>query len=238
MPVKKNSKLRSQNSKLTAKKAGGLSIDVYDLKGKVVEEISLSKEMFGSTVNNALVAQAVRVYLANQRSGSASTKTRGEVRGSTRKIWRQKGTGRARHGGIRAPIFIKGGIALGPKPRDFSLQFPKNMRRKALFSVLSQKYKDGEIKIVKGLEKIPPKTKSFASVVGYLKVDPKKRVLLVLPQISESRHVVKAARNIQGVSYMQASQLNTYEVLHSSVLLFTKDALSLAEKTFATGGKQ
>lgn len=230
MPVKK--------LKVTPKKADGLTIDVFDIKGKVVEEISLSKEIFGSKANDALVAQAVRVYLANQRSGSASTKTRGEVSGSTRKIYRQKGTGRARHGGIRAPIFIKGGIALGPKPRDFSLELPKNMRRKALFSVLSQKYKDGEIKIVKGLEKISPKTKSFALVVGYLKVDPKKRVLLVLPQISENVHIVKAARNIQGVSYTQASQLNTYEVLHNSVLLFTKDAISSTEKTFITGEKQ
>lgn len=216
-----------------------LSIDVYDLKGKVVEKLALPKEIFGAKVNSALVAQAVRVYLANQRSGTASTKTRGEVQGSTRKIWRQKGTGRARHGGIRAPIFVKGGIAFGPKPRDFSLDLPKKMRRLALFSVLSQKYKDGHIRVVKGLEKIEPKTKEMVSVMSSLEVNSKnKKVLLVIPQTENHIQVVKAARNITGVEFIQASQLNTYQTLENKIVLFMRDALPVVEKTFLAGGKQ
>lgn len=241
MPVKKKSETKSKvkTVKAASKKVEGLSIDVFDLKGKVVEHITLSKEIFGAKVNKALVAQSIRVYLANQRSGSASTKTRGEVQGSTRKIYRQKGTGKARHGGIRAPIFVKGGIAQGPHPRDFSLDMPKKMRRLALFSVLSQKYNDGEIRVVKGLEKIAPKTKEMVSVITSLEVGPKhKKILLVLPQVADNKQVVKAARNIAGVEFIQASQLNTYQALETNILLFMKDALSIMEKTFITGGQK
>src|SRR5581483_3879222 len=124
-----------------------LSASVYDLKGKAIGRVTLPSEVFGVEENPHLLAQAVRVYLANQRQGTVSTKTRGEVQGSTRKIYRQKGTGRARHGGIRAPIFVHGGIVFGPKPREFSLSMPQKMRRLALFTALSGKVKDGELKI-------------------------------------------------------------------------------------------
>ena len=113
----------------TKKNTAGLTVDVYDTRGKVVEKMHLPKDIFGVDVNQQLIAQAVRVYLANKRQGTVSTKTRGEVTGSTRKIYRQKGTGRARHGSIRAPIFVHGGLVFGPKPRDYSMKFPKKMRK-------------------------------------------------------------------------------------------------------------
>src|SRR5258708_225116 len=126
-------------SKKTEKKYTPVSVDVIGVDGKVSGKVSLPGEMFGEKVNKTLLAQAVRVYLANQRQGNASTKTRGEVDGSTAKIYRQKGTGRARHGSKRAPIFVKGGLVFGPKPRDFSLALPQKMKRKALFGALSAK---------------------------------------------------------------------------------------------------
>lgn len=243
LKAKSITSIKGIKSTTGTKKARGtrdaLSIDVYDLKGKVVEQIALPKEIFGAKVNSVLIAQAVRVYLANQRKGTASTKTRGEVTGSTRKIRRQKGTGRARHGSLRAPIFVKGGIVFGPKPRDFSLEFPKKMRRAALFSILSQKYKEGEIKAVKGLEKIQPKTKEFISVMKHLNLSPKdnKKVLLVLPKTSSHEHIIKAVRNITGVTFIQATQLNTYQLLQNNLLLFMKDAFPVIEKTFVKEDK-
>src|SRR3989338_1504391 len=174
MPVKKlkakGSKLKTP-SKSVRKSAAvkkelpretGLKLSVYDLKGKSVGKINLPKEIFGVKVNDKLMAQAVRVYLANQRQGTVSTKTRGEVKGSSRKIYRQKGTGRARHGSIRAPIFVKGGLVFGPKPRDFGLSLPKKMKKAALFAALSAKLRDGEVKVVQGFEKLPAKTKNVA----------------------------------------------------------------------------
>src|SRR3989338_5152877 len=131
----------------------GLVAKVFDTKGALKKTIDLPKEIFGVQENNILLAQAVRVYLANQRQGTVSTKTRGEVAGSTRKIYRQKGTGRARHGSIRAPIFVHGGLVFGPKPRDYSMKFPKKMRKAALASALSSKVNDAQVKVVDGLEK-------------------------------------------------------------------------------------
>lgn len=215
-------------------KSAGLSVDVYDTKGKVVESMSLPKEIFGSNINTQLLAQAVRIYLANQRRGTSSTKTRSEVRGSTRKIYRQKGTGRARHGGIRAHIFVGGGVAFGPKPRDHSLDFPKKMKRKALFSALSSKLKNGEIKVVTGLTKITPKTKDMVKVMGNLAIpEEKRKILLVMAQNKkESTNIDRAARNIEGVDLIPAWQLNTYKVLNTKMLLFMKESIDVLEKTF------
>lgn len=211
-------------------KPAGLTIDVFNTVGKAVEKMTLPKEIFGTKINKPLMAQAVRVYLANQRKGTSSTKTRGEVEGSTRKIYRQKGTGRARHGGIRAPIFVKGGIAFGPKPRDYSLSLPQKMKKAALISALSAKLSDGEIKILTGLEKIPPKTKEMATVFTSLSLTPKKSsILLVLPEKNDT--LTRAVRNIEGVTYMYARQLHTYEILRARTVLFMKEAvMSLAVK--------
>lgn len=215
MPVKK--------PRRTTKRSVPLSIDVYNTRGKIVKKVTLPREVFGAKVNEKLMAQAVRVFLANQRKGRASTKTRGEVRGSTRKIQRQKHTGRARHGAIRAPIFVGGGIVFGPKPRDFSLKLAKKMRRRALFSSLTQKLRSGEIKVVTSLEKMAPKTKAMASLLNRLEVEAKQKVLLIVP--NGSTHIKQAARNIEGVSVTLPSQLTTYEVLRHKTLLFLDKAL-------------
>lgn len=215
------------------KKERELAIDVYDTKGKIIETISLPKEIFGAKMNKQLIAQAIRVYLANKRRGTSSTKTRGEVAGSTRKIYRQKGTGRARHGAIRAPIFVHGGIAFGPKPRDYSLRLPKNMKKAALSSALSAKLREGDIRVVAGLEKIEPKTKSMISVFERLRIIPKKKTLVVLPLHGDKiSPVVKSSRNIEGVFLTEALLLNTYEVLDAATVIFMKDAIDVLQKRF------
>lgn len=229
----------TQVENLTAVKAvrkkGVITAEVLDLSGKVVENMSLPEVLFGAQINRPLMAQAVRVYLANQRGGNASTKTRGEVTGSTRKIYRQKGTGRARHGGARAPIFVHGGVAHGPKPTDFSLTMPQKMRQKALFSALSAKVNDKELKVLSGFEVMAPKTKNFAAFLKTAALDKKKSVLLVVPDTKGS--FVKAVRNIQGLSYISATQLNTYEVLKNQAVLVMKDAVSAMEKHYSKEAK-
>lgn len=211
-----------------------LETQLFTLSGKAAGMIALPKEIFGAKINPSLMAQAVRVYLANQRKGSAATKTRGEVTGSTRKIYRQKGTGRARHGGIRAPIFVHGGIAHGPKKTDHSLLMPKKMKRAALFSALSAKLKDGEIKIVQGLEEIEMKTKIAQKVLRDIQVSGK--VLLVMPKQLE--HVFKAARNIKGVSVISADRINTYELLEHRTVVFMQDAIQTLERVFGKEKKE
>jgi large subunit ribosomal protein L4 len=211
-----------------------MSLTVYDIKGVADGRISLPEEIFGAKINNSLMAQAVRVYLANQRRGTLKTKSRGEVAISTRKIYRQKGTGRARHGAASAPIFVGGGIAFGPKPRDFSMKLNQNMRKAALFSALSAKLKDGEIKIITGLEKIEPKTKKMADVVKKLELNIKgQSLLLVTPKAGvDFDNVSKAARNINGVRVLSANQLNTYEILVNSRILFMRNAIDSLKETF------
>jgi large subunit ribosomal protein L4 len=218
-------------------KSGSLKLNVYSLAGKVSGSVNLPKEIFGVEVNNNLIAQAVRVYLANQRRGTLKTKSRGEVNISTRKIYRQKGTGRARHGAASAPIFVGGGIAFGPKPRDFSLKLSRKMKQKALFSALSAKVKDNEIKIISGLEKIEPKTKKMAQVLKNLEL--KGKILLVTPKLDkvndkknaeDLKNVYLSARNLKGVSIRGINLLNTYEVLASENILFMKSAIEALDK--------
>jgi len=208
-----------------------MSLSVYGLDGKADGKVSVSAEMFGDKVNKKLIAQAVRVYLANQRQGTVSTKTRGEVDGSTRKIYRQKGTGRARHGSVRAPIFVKGGIVFGPKPRDFSLDLPKKMKRKALFSSLSAKVIDNEVKVISGFEEIKPKTKNFVAALQKLELDGKKRSVLLVTG-GKAENLKRSAGNIQGVCVLPANLLNTYEVIKHKHVVLMKEAISEMEKTF------
>lgn len=214
-------------------KETGLKISVYSTSGKVLESITLPKEVFGAKINNNLMTQAVRVYMANQRRGTLKTKTRGEVKISTRKIYRQKGTGRARHGAKSAPIFVGGGVAFGPRPRDFSLKLNQKSRKAALFSALSSRLKDGEIKIVTGLEKLEPKTKKMADVLKTLSLSGKnKNLLLVIPTSNDFKDVVKAARNIKGVTIAPSNLLNTYQVLVSDNLLFMKSSIETLKQNF------
>jgi large subunit ribosomal protein L4 len=241
-PVVKKAVVKAVVSKTAAVKVaaevktakGTLKIDVYDLKGKILEKTDLPKEIFGAKVNDQLMAQAVRIYLANQRRGTVSTKTRGEVQGSSAKIYRQKGTGRARHGSKRAPIFVHGGLVFGPKPRDYSLDFPKKMRRAALFSSLTLKNKNGEIKVVKGFEKIEPKTKSAADAfekLGY--VVKKRKVLFVTAgSLNEQGNVYRAAGNLKGIELISANMLNTYQVLDNRAIVIMESAIDQIKSTF------
>ncbi len=208
-----------------------LRMNVYNLKGKVIEKILLPKEIFDAPINNQLMSQAVRVYLANQRQGTVSTKTRGQVKGSSRKIYRQKGTGRARHGSIRAPIFVGGGVVFGPTPRDFSMKLPKKMKRASLFSALSSKLKDSEIKVLSGLEKITPKTKIVFKTLKNLELPAKTKILLVTPDF-DLDNVYKAGRNIEGVKILRANMLNTYEVLDNKAILLMKASIEALKKHF------
>ncbi|BAS29087.1 50S ribosomal protein L4 [Limnochorda pilosa] len=201
-------------------------VDVYDVNGQVVGEEELTEEIFGAPVNHALLHQAIRVYLANRRAGTASTRTRGEVRGGGRKPWRQKGTGRARHGSIRSPIWRGGGVVFGPKPRSHRLLMPKKARRQALRSALSAKLRDGELTVLDRLELPELKTKAVAQVLERLAGG--RKPLLVIPEPDAG--VRRAARNLPGVRTVVASCLNTYEVLDSSRVLLTRDAVRKVEE--------
>lgn len=229
-------------AKVVAKKAkkSGLTIDVFDTKGKVARSVELPKEIFGAKINKQLLAQAVRVYLANQRKGTASTKDRGEVHGSTRKIYRQKGTGRARHGSKKAPIFVHGGIVFGPKPRDFSLKMSKKMKRLALFSALSAKKKANEIKAIKGLNSLEPKTRLMVEVLENLGINDKdKNILLVLSGKStgELENIYRASRNIEGVHIMNAEMLNAYDALNNKLILLMESSINAMRERFLKVGE-
>ena len=243
IPLRRTKKVLNKKTATTAtqkkKRTQKLIANVYNTQGKVVSEINLPKEVFGAKVNSSLMAQAVRVYLANQRMGTASTKNRGEITGSTKKIWRQKGTGRARHGSRKAPIFVGGGVAFGPRPRDYSLKMPKKMKKAALFSALSYKQDSGGIKVVTGLEKILPKTKFMAQVVKKLGFNSKKiNILLVTPDKEKNgfENVYRAGRNLEGLKILNVNTLNTYEVLDNQSIFFMKDAVGAVEKHFIKGG--
>ncbi len=210
----------SSASPLASRTRGGLSIPVYSLTGRSVGTLALPKEIFGQKVNKNLLSQAIRVYMTNQKSLPGSTKTRGEVEGSTAKIYRQKGTGRARHGGIRAPIFVGGGITFGPKPRKIRLTLPQNMKKAALFSAFSAKAKDKEIMAISGIEKASGKTKEIASWLNRVKVD---NALIVTGQKLDN--VVRAVGNIPKINVSSVNLINAYEVLRHDFLILTKDAV-------------
>lgn len=215
-----------------------VKLKIYNTKVEKQDKINVNKKIFDCKINKQLVAQAVRVFLANQRQAGAKTKRRSEVIGSRKKIWPQKGTGRARHGDRYAPIFVGGGIAHGPTGRqNFKLKMPKKMRRRALFSALSSKAQAGEILIVENLEKIEPKTKKMAEFLKNLikKLNKNKKVeeykiTVVLPEVIEN--VIRAGRNISNLKFLQAEQLNTYQVLENDILIIAKPSLKIIEKNF------
>lgn len=212
----------------------GLSVSVYGLDGKAAGKVTLPSEIFGEKENPKLVAQAVRVYLANQRTGTSSTKTRGEVAGTTKKVYRQKGTGRARHGAAKAHIFVGGGIAFGPKPRDLALSMPKKMKRKALFSALSGKLSQEKVLVV-DFEKASGKTKEVANALKSLSLENRKNVMVVVDK--NLGNVKKASRNIKNVTVETVSNLNAYGVSRSSSILFVKPTIEGLKETFLKGEK-
>ena len=198
-----------------------LSTKVFDMQGKNVGTISLPKEIFGQTPNQNLLAQALRVYFANSSPRKAHTKTRGEVRGGGTKPWRQKGTGRARAGSIRSPLWVGGGTTFGPRFQDIKLTLPSKMKHKALIYALSEKAKSGGIKIIQNIEKMEPKTKKIANLLSKLEVG--KKTLLVISE--KSQNVTLATRNIQNISVETPSNLNAYTVIRNNSLLISKDSL-------------
>jgi large subunit ribosomal protein L4 len=210
-----------------------IKADIYNTSGiKSTTKISLPKEIFGAKINQPLMAQAIRVYLANQRQGGAKTKSRGEVRATGRKVWAQKGSGRARHGDRKAPIFVKGGRAHGPTGEEnYKLKISKKMKRKALFSALTYKLKENELMFVKGLEKIKPKTKEMAQILQNLKLKSQKsKVAIVMNKKNEN--IIRAGNNIAQLRLLRAQNLNTYQVLNSGKLIFMEDCVEALEKIF------
>ncbi|MBI2021580.1 50S ribosomal protein L4 [Candidatus Daviesbacteria bacterium] len=218
MVTKVKPKIEVKSAVKTARTA--LSVPVFSLAGRAAGTLNLPKEIFGADVNSSLLAQAMRVYLANQKGHFSHTKTRAEVEGSTRKIFRQKGTGRARHGAVRAPIFVGGGIALGPKSRKVILDLPKKMKTKALISALSQKMKDNEVLAISGLEKMTGKTKEVAQFIQKIG---KKSALIVADQKKDQSS--RAVRNLKGVELLTENQLNAYEVIKHQSLILTREAV-------------
>lgn len=225
---------KKQVTEVSATVKSGISVNVYGMDGKAAGKTMLPSEIFNAKINPVLMAQAIRVYLAGQRNGTASTKTRGEVSGTTKKIYRQKGTGRARHGAAKAPLFVGGGITFGPKPRDFALDLPKKMRKKALFSALTVKFTEDRVKVL-DLSASTGKTKEMMKALNTLEVtkDKKGNVRKVMVVINtDSKNVGRAVRNIEGATVLNAANLNTYQVLNSNALLFVKDSIAVLEKTF------
>ena len=203
--------------------------DVVDRNGKKVSEIELSDAVFGITPNEKAVHIAVVNFLANQRQGTQSTKTRSEVSGGGKKPWRQKGTGRARQGSIRSPQWTHGGIALGPKPRDYSYRLNKKVKRLAMVSALSAKAQAGEMVVIDKIEAAEYKTKTVAAMLKA--VDATKKALIVTPAVDEK--LVKSAANLAGVSTTVVGQINTYAVLNGGKLVISADAAKKLEEVFA-----
>ena len=197
-------------------------VDVYSLTGKKIDKFKLNPEIFNAEVRKGLLHQAVVMYRANQRQGTASTKTRANVRGGGKKPWRQKGTGRARVGSIRSPIWRGGGIVFGPRPRDFSYSLPKKMKQLAIISSLSAKTKDKEIMVLeKNPEPTQPKTKEMAKVLMALKIYGE-RILFLCPERNEN--LLRSCRNINNLNVKLCNDFNTYDVLSNSRILFSREA--------------
>lgn len=214
------------------KKAAVLEAPVYSLKGVSTKNEALPADIFGQEPNDLLVAHYVRVYLNNQRQGNASAKTRTEVVGTTKKIYRQKGTGRARHGAAKANLFRGGGVTFGPLTKDFNMSINKKQKKQALFATLSQKARNAQIRIVDA-EAFgdKPQTKQIAELMKVMKVDGK--VLFVMSQV-EDNAVVKSIRNISKCDIIQSTTINAYEVLNHKDIIFINDAVTVLSTHFLT----
>ena len=204
-------------------------VDVLDMKGKKVSDIELAESVFGIEPNEAIVHSVLVNYLANQRQGTQSTKTRAEVRGGGKKPWRQKGTGRARQGSIRAPQWIKGGIALGPKPRSYKYTVNKKERRLAIKSILSSKVLEKELTVVDKLELAEIKTKTMVKALSDLKVEG--TTLIILPE--QNKNVLMSARNIEGVKTILINNINVFDLLKYNKLVLPLETVKKLEEVYA-----
>jgi large subunit ribosomal protein L4 len=204
-------------------------VNVYDMTGKVVGDIELNDAVFGIEPNTAVMHEAVKNYLANQRQGTQSTLTRAEVRGGGRKPWRQKGTGRARQGSTRAPQWTHGGIALGPKPRDYGYHMNKKSKQLAIRSALSVKAAAGNVMVVENLDLSEVKTKSFVKFMNDAGISGK--ALVVTPEVR--RNLVLSARNVPGVRTTVASVISVYDILKADKFVVDKAAVAKIEEVYA-----
>ena len=205
------------------------TVPVYDMNGTKVSETELNDAVFGITPNEAVMHAAVVNYLANQRQGTQSTLTRTEVSGGGKKPWRQKGTGRARQGSTRAPQWTHGGIALGPKPRDYRLSMNKKTRRAALQSALSAKVAAGDLIVVNEIKTADYSTKTMVGMLKALGAD--KKALIVLPGMDAT--VIKSCANIPGVVTTQFNTVNVYDVLNADKFIIAKEAVAKLEEVYA-----
>jgi large subunit ribosomal protein L4 len=206
-----------------------MEVTVYSKDGSIVGKRELLASIFGQKVNEILISEVIRAYMANARHGTASTKKRAEVRGGGRKPWRQKHTGRARAGSIRSPIWKGGGVAFGPKPRDYSIDMPKKKKRTALLSALSLMAKEGKILIIDEIAIEHPKTKTFYDMLKNFGFKENAKLLFTLDKTDSN--VYKSGRNIPEVSFTTASDLNALAVLSTDTVIFSlKGLLSLEER--------
>lgn len=203
-------------------------VALYNMSGAQVGDIELSESVFGVEVNMEVMHQVVKMQLANKRQGTQSSLTRGEVSGGGIKPWRQKGTGRARQGSIRAPQWIHGGVVFAPKPRDYSYTLPKKIKRLAMKSALSSKVVDNDLIVVDEIKLESPKTKIMASMLKALEV---KKALIIVAGNDDT--VYMSARNIEGVSVLPVNNLNVYDILKYEKFIITRDAVSKVEEVFA-----
>ncbi|GAB4113981.1 MAG: 50S ribosomal protein L4 [Candidatus Caldatribacteriota bacterium] len=201
-------------------------LSLYNIKGEEVGELSLKEDIFNAKINKYLVHQVVKRYLADKRRGTASTKTRGEVNGGGAKPWRQKGTGRARAGSNRSPIWVGGGTIFGPQPRDYSFSLPKKMKIAAIKSILSDKMKNGEIIILDQLTLEDAKTKKMAEILKNLQA--LEKPLIVIGK--EDENIAKMVRNIKGAMVLPSSKINSYDLISHQKLIFTKEAIQKIEE--------
>ncbi|MCI6189622.1 MAG: 50S ribosomal protein L4 [Clostridium sp.] len=204
------------------------TVGLFNKEANKVGDIELNENIFAVEVNESAMHQVVVALLANKRQGTQSAKTRAEVRGGGIKPWRQKGTGRARQGSIRAPQWIKGGIVFAPKPRDYRMSIPKSMKRVAMKSALTSKVQAGEFVVVDNLDFEAIKTKQVAAMINAFEA---KKALIITAESNEI--VYKSARNIEGVNVIPANNINVYDLLKSGKVIITKDAVSKIEEVYA-----
>jgi large subunit ribosomal protein L4 len=206
-------------------------VDVVNLSNQKVEELALADAVFAAEVNENLLYEAVRWHLAGQRRGTAKTKTRHEVAGSGKKLWRQKGTGRARMGSIRSPLWRHGGTVHGPQPRDYSYSLPRKMQLGALRSALSAKLRDGELRVVNEFALADHKTKGVRQALEQLAAD--RKVLLV--ETGENRNLALGARNLPGVKAVDSREVTVYDLLNAKHVLLSKAAAQRLSDSLAKG---
>lgn len=204
------------------------TVGLFNKEGNKIEDIQLNDKVFAVEVNADAMHQVVVALLANKRQGTQSAKTRAEVRGGGIKPWRQKGTGRARQGSIRAPQWIKGGVVFAPKPRDYRMSIPKSMRRVAMLSALTSKVQNDEMVVLDSLTLEAPKTKEIVKMLNAFNA---KKTLIITAEANET--VYKSARNIEGVAVLPVNNINVYDLLKYSKVIMTKDAVSKIEEVYA-----